>query len=72
VRLREWWSRLSHRGEHRRNAVRPAASPHAAAIETRIEQRGAEQAQQRAAEVDRFMAEFRHAFGLNGEGTARR
>jgi len=44
---------------------------HAVTAAMRAEQARVEQARQRAREVDRFMEEFRNAFGVNGEGVHR-
>jgi hypothetical protein len=64
----EWWRRFRHRGEHRAGLARPLeTSPLEAATEARIEQRGADAALDRARAADRFMTEFRNAFGLNGK-----
>jgi hypothetical protein len=71
--LRVWWQRFSRRGEHRAGLVRPLeVGPAEAATEARIEQRGADDALARARAADRFMAEFRNAFGLNGGREAHR
>jgi hypothetical protein len=43
------------------------ANPLEAATEARVEQRAADAALARARAADRFMTEFRNAFGLNGE-----
>lgn len=67
-----WWRRLVHRGVHRRGQPQGGESIHAVTAAARTEQAKAEQARQRAAEVDRFMADFRHAFGLDGESGAHR
>jgi len=45
---------------------------HAVTAAARAEQARAEQAQQRAAEADAFMRDFRRAFGLNGGTGAHR
>ena len=72
MRLREWWHRIGHRGEHRRGRPRGPESIHAVTAAARVEEAKLAEAQARAREAEVFLREFRRAFGLrNGHGTGR-
>ena len=67
-----WWRRLTRHGAHRRGRRQGGESIHAVTAAARTEQAKLVEAQQRAAEAEAFLADFRHVFGLNGGTGAHR
>ena len=63
---------MTHRGVHRHGQPAAPESIHAAAAAAATERAKAVEAKRRQVEAETFLAEWRHAFGLNGGTGAHR